>query len=132
MRIDWRRGSRGNPDRALVPGAVLFTFWVSAVSMGCAIGPQGPSPRVTARDLTASPATFDGKLVSVTGRVARVRLHGGSRSPLRRVLDIEDGAQTIIAVSIGGPACRAGDTAAIEGRFRSRDGVIEASWVTCR
>jgi hypothetical protein len=104
---------------------------VSAISTGCGIGPPAPGPRVAVTDLATGGAAYDGKLVTVTGRVTSMRLHGGSRSPLRRVLDIDDRGQAVRVVSTGGPACRAGDTATVEGRFRKRDGVIEASWVTC-
>ncbi len=124
----WCSWSSSRLRQGLSPVGAAF---VLCVSTGCAVDPQASSLRVTASDLGAGAATYNGKVVTVTGRVMSARLHGGSRSPLRRVLDIEDGGQTITAVSTGGPACRGGDTATVEGRFKSRDGVIEASWVTC-
>jgi hypothetical protein len=103
-----------------------------AAVAGCAALEESPSVGVTVGELVNNPAAFDGKFVTVAGQVGDVALHGGGRGArLGRVFNLADDSQAVRVVSTVGPTCRKGSTATVNGRFSQRNGVVEATWVSC-
>ncbi len=102
------------------------------MATGCAAFTESPSQAVKVGDLVNNPAAFDGKLVTVAGRVTDVGFRGGGRGArLGRVFNLNDGSQVVKVVSTVGPTCREGSTATVNGRFSQRNGLVEGTWVTC-
>jgi hypothetical protein len=100
---------------------------------GCVTVTESPSRAVKIGDLVSDPAAFDGKLVTVTGRVSAVEFRNGSRGkPLRRVFTLNDESRVVRVVSTAGPTCGEGSVATVNGRFSERNGLVEATWVVCQ
>jgi hypothetical protein len=105
---------------------------LGGLATGCAALTESPSQAVTVGDLASNGTAFDGKLVTVAGRVADVELRGGSRgSPLKRGFNLTEDSQVVRVVYTVGPTCREGSTATVNGRFSQRNGLVEATWVSC-
>jgi hypothetical protein len=90
---------------------------------------------VTAKELLVSPAQFDGRVVTVAGRLSNVRLEVRSGRPSYTFL-VDDGTQLVTVVAPGAPRCQSDQPVTVEGWFRaSRDrsvfNHVEAISVTC-
>jgi hypothetical protein len=111
-----------------IAGLLLVAAW----SAGCVRIAESPSRAVRIGDLVSNPAAFDGKLVTVVGRVSDVEFRNGSRGkPVRHVFNVTEDSHVVRVVATAGPTCREGSTATVNGRFSQRDGVVDATWVVC-
>jgi hypothetical protein len=114
--------------------ACLVGLAVTGVTVCAPTHAQVREP-VTAQELLVSPARFDGRVVTLAGRVSNVRLEVRSGRPSYTLL-VDDGTQLMTVVAPGGPRCQSGQSVTVEGWFRaSRDpsdrSHIEAISVTC-
>jgi hypothetical protein len=98
---------------------------------GCAALGQTAGSPVTIGQLEGDPDAFDGKLVTVSGRVSNLRLWPGFRTHPEHKFELVDGAQKVSVLWAGWPVCRSGSSATVDGRYRQRDDIITASWVNC-
>jgi hypothetical protein len=117
-----------NRRRRPFVGPVLLSLMATT---GCGSVAVSPNQPVNISDLASNPGAFDGKPISVTGRVADTRVQGGGRTGLRRIYELSGDSQVITVIAPGSPACRLGATATVDGRFSNRNGLIEATWVAC-
>jgi len=109
----------------------LSLIVVTSILAGCAPLGQTSSPQMTVGELEGNQAAFDGKLVTVTGQVANLRLWPAFRSRPKHIFDLVDGSQAVRVLWGGWPVCPSGSSAMVDGRYRQRDGLITASWVSC-
>jgi hypothetical protein len=119
---------RGAP-RSSALLAFTLALWLAAG--GCAALGRTSAPQMTVGQLARDPAAFDGKLVTVTGQVANVRLWPGFRSRPKHIFDLRDDSRGVSVLWGGWPVCRSGSSALVDGRYRQRDDLITASWVSC-
>jgi hypothetical protein len=112
------------------PLACLVVLFLAS----CTLVDTQASEHVTAKDLLATPARFNNRLVNVSGRATAARLAPGM-SPTY-TFSLDDGTQRVEVVARGAPACQATDRVTVEGWFRASPGVgfgrVEAISVVCR
>jgi hypothetical protein len=118
-------------------GPWVFPFLLALIVIapvavaGCASLGQTSSPQITVGQLEGDPAAFDGQLVTVTGQVSNLRLWPGFRSRPKHKFELVEGSQAVSVLWGGWPVCPSGSSATVDGRYRQRDGIITASWVSC-
>ncbi len=105
--------------------------------------PPASAEQVSILDIVRNPSAYRERFLSVRGTLANVRpaAPGSMAGPVFTVFDLVAGGPGILTVlSIAPPACLAGSTVTVEGRFlpsarvqrQFYANVIEASLVSCR
>ena len=115
----------------------LLVLILANGTTGCASLNQPPTlERVRVRDLIATPAWFDGRIVAVSGQATGFRMQASPAQPAYS-FRLDDGTQTIDVRAPGAVvACPPPRRVAVEGWFRAGRpdwfGWIEAITVDCR
>lgn len=118
-------------------GALLVLALATGLT-GCASFVQPPkTEQVSAKNLIATPAWFDGRLVALSGRASGFRVDF-SRGQPKNSFQLDDGTQVIEVRTPGGiDACQLTRPVTVEGWFRAPGrgvgfGAIDAIRVVCQ
>ncbi|MBI4636591.1 MAG: hypothetical protein HY727_09620 [Candidatus Rokubacteria bacterium] len=123
---------------ALVSRRLCSFVFVAGLLLALAV-PAWPLDTSPA-DIARTPERFDGKVVTLTGKVTNLQTRVSQKGNPYFTFDLSDGAQAVRVFSYGPPPCPAGATATIEGRFQRVKRVgrytfyneIDATTVACR
>ena len=119
----------------------MSTWITSALILVAAVVPAGAAyaPATTPSEILANPDRFDGHIVTVEGKMTKLRQRVSRRGDPYYKFDLSDGTQAIRVFSLGISPCRSG-AVTVEGTFakmkRGRRhtsyNVVSASRVICR
>lgn len=97
----------------MIPRAIAFALLVLVALPGSAWG-LDTSPA----QILANADRFDGKLVTITGKITNLRETVSRKGNQYYTYDLQEGQQSIKVFSFGRASCGEGSTATVEGRFR--------------
>jgi hypothetical protein len=101
---------------------------------------EATSLHVSVKELLTNPSSFEGKLVTITGRIINGQLRIAQTGLPTFTFDLDDGTNLIPVIAPTPPSCPPGGTIDVEGWFRGQSQMgpgtgfsrLEAISISCR
>jgi predicted membrane-bound mannosyltransferase len=110
--------------------AALMPLVLPALAGGAAAA-RAEEPHTPAGVLAAA-AALDGRLVTVTGRLGKVRAETSRKGDRYYTFELGESPETLTVLAVEKPPCAERSTVTVAGRFESGGRHVDATEVVCR
>jgi hypothetical protein len=116
---------------APVPLIAVLLAWLVGVGVYGVGAPHGDAGEMSVGDLLDNPSLFDGRLVMLQGRLARLQASVTRKGNRVYSFQLSQGGREILVAVPDRPACEVGALVRVSGRFDGSVRRVDAAAVTC-
>ncbi len=114
-----------------MPLIAVLLAWLVGVGVYGVGAPHGDAGEMSVGDLLDNPSLFDGRLVTLQGRLARLQASVTRKGNRVYSFQLSQGGREILVAVPDRPACEVGAFVRVSGRFDGSVRRVDAAAVTC-